>query len=91
MRPKFVPNVSSYLESLSQRVYTLEQMLRPDATGDLQELNQSLQLSGKGFVKHGADPTVARPTGYTSVEWMGTVKPNNMTTRDTWIDTTKVV
>jgi hypothetical protein len=39
----------------------------------------------KGFVFHGADPDVARPTGFTSVEWMGSVPPANAVTYDTWV------
>lgn len=41
----------------------------------------------KGFVNHGADPNVARPTGYTSVEWYGSIEPVNALATDTWIDT----
>lgn len=38
-------------------------------------------------VEHGAITSIARPTGATYVEWVGTVQPTNMATGDTWINT----
>jgi hypothetical protein len=39
-----------------------------------------------GVVVHGADDTVARPTGYGAVTWIGSVEPTNMEENDLWID-----
>ena len=44
-------------------------------------------LSGKGFVNHGTNAATARPSGYASVEWFGSVAPNNAVNGDTWINT----
>jgi hypothetical protein len=40
----------------------------------------------KGVVEHGSDPTVARPVGYQSIEWIGTVAPDNAIGDDTWVN-----
>jgi hypothetical protein len=40
----------------------------------------------KGFVKHGSVAGTARPSGYGSVEWQGTVEPLNAINNDTWIN-----
>lgn len=42
----------------------------------------------KGVINHGGTAGTARPTGFDSVEWIGTVEPTNATNDDTWIDTT---
>ncbi len=42
----------------------------------------------KGHVAHGATAATARATGFTSVEWVGSVEPTNAVNGDTWIDTT---
>ncbi len=44
--------------------------------------------SGKGYVNHGATAGTARPTGYASVEWVGSVSPTNAVDGDTWVNTT---
>lgn len=41
----------------------------------------------KGFVNHGSDGNTARPSGYGSIEWIGSVEPVNAIDGDTWIDT----
>ena len=41
----------------------------------------------KGHVAHGATAGTSRPTGFTSVEWVGSVEPTNAENGDTWIDT----
>lgn len=46
-----------------------------------------IAASGKGFVNHGATAGTARPTGYASVEWLGSVEPSNMADGDTWVVT----
>ena len=40
----------------------------------------------KGFINHGSNAATARPAGYASVEWYGTVEPTNAINGDTWID-----
>ena len=42
----------------------------------------------KGTINHGATAGTARPSGFDSVEWIGSVEPTNATNDDTWIDTT---
>lgn len=39
------------------------------------------------LVSHGATASVARPSGYSYVLWVGTVEPTNATDGDVWIDT----
>jgi len=41
----------------------------------------------KGHIAHGATASTARPTGFTSVEWVGSVEPTNAVNGDTWVDT----
>lgn len=41
----------------------------------------------KAVVNHGATAGTARPSGYGSVEWIGSVEPTNAIDGDTWIDT----
>lgn len=41
----------------------------------------------KGFTFHGDDPGGDRPSGYASVEWVGSVEPANALDGDTWINT----
>ena len=42
----------------------------------------------KGHIEHGGTAGTGRPSGFTSVEWIGTVEPTNAVNGDTWIDTT---
>lgn len=63
-----------------------------DLTGlNISELNNDanyITTAGtKGAVVHGAVASTARPSGYSSVEWIGSVEPDNATENDTWIDT----
>jgi hypothetical protein len=51
------------------------------------ETTTHITASGKGFVNHGATAGTARPSGYASVEWYGSVTPTNAVTGDTWVDT----
>lgn len=44
--------------------------------------------TGKGWVNHGSTAGTARPSGFASVEWYGSVEPTNAIAGDTWIDTT---
>ena len=47
-----------------------------------------LSSGGKGTVVHGAVAGTARPSGFLSIEWIGSVEPSNAIDGDTWIDTT---
>lgn len=47
----------------------------------------TLTASGKGFVNHGATAGTARPSGYASIEWFGSVEPTNAIDGDSWITT----
>lgn len=42
--------------------------------------------SVKGSVVHGTNPSLPRPGGFESVEWIGTVEPLNAADNDTWIN-----
>ena len=46
---------------------------------------KAVAANAKGFVNHGSTASTARPTGYASVEWYGSVEPTNMANGDTWI------
>jgi hypothetical protein len=48
-------------------------------------------LGDKGSAEHGTDANMARPTGFISIEWIGSVEPLNAIDGDTWIDTTEYV
>lgn len=39
----------------------------------------------KGFVRHGSDAAAPRPSGYASIEWLGSVEPDNAIDGDTLI------
>jgi hypothetical protein len=45
----------------------------------------SLADAAKGYVRHGDVANVARPSGFASVEWVGSVKPLNAISTDTWV------
>jgi hypothetical protein len=44
-----------------------------------------LSTNGKGKVAHGAVAGTARPSGFASIEWEGTVEPTNAINGDTWV------
>lgn len=46
----------------------------------------TISSNGVGYVNHGATASTARPTGFASIIWRGTVAPTNATAEDTWID-----
>lgn len=54
---------------------------------DLKVDKTTLAASGKGFVNHGATAGTVRPSGYASIEWVGSVEPTNAVDGDSWIDT----
>jgi hypothetical protein len=43
--------------------------------------------AGKGHVNHGNVAATPRPSGYSSVEWIGSVEPQNAVDGDTWVNT----
>lgn len=62
------------------------------AISDVTSLQTSLDAkanlaTAKGVVVHGATAGTSRPSGYASVEWIGSVEPTNATNDDTWVDT----
>jgi hypothetical protein len=46
-----------------------------------------IAANGKGYVSHGSTAGTARPSGFASVEWQGSVEPTNAINGDTWVDT----
>lgn len=44
--------------------------------------------NAKGVAIHGSNASFARPTGYASIEWIGSVQPTNAVDNDTWVPTT---
>lgn len=54
-------------------------------TGDA-GVDATISANTKGFVAHGANANVARPAGYGSIEWIGSVEPANAVDGDTWIE-----
>lgn len=64
-----------------------------DVQGAINELDSekvaktTLAASGKGYVNHGATASTVRPSGYASVEWVGSVEPTYAVDGDSWIDT----
>lgn len=51
-------------------------------------VSDALDDNGKGFVNHGSTAATARPSGFASVDWYGTVEPDNAVEGDQWIDPT---
>ena len=47
----------------------------------------AIKAGAKGSVNHGATAGTARPTGFASIEWIGSVEPTAMENGDTWINT----
>lgn len=47
--------------------------------------NKASAANAKGYVNHGSTASTARPSGYASIEWYGSVEPTNMANGDTWI------
>lgn len=50
-------------------------------------LDSQLEANGKGYVNHGEEAATARPEGFASIEWQGSVEPENAENDDTWIET----
>lgn len=80
-----VTTLSTTVTTLSTTVTTLSTNLGV-AEGDIDDLINLLADNGKGFVNHGSTATTARPSGFASIEWLGTVEPDNWITGDTWND-----
>lgn len=79
------------IAALTTTSFGRELLALADAAGLLTEVGASSETtrstSGKGYVNHGATAGTARPSGYASVEWSGSVEPENALDGDTWIDT----
>lgn len=43
--------------------------------------------NGVGYIRHGATASTARPTGFFSIIWVGSVEPTNATNDDQWLVT----
>lgn len=44
-----------------------------------------VETYGMGIVVHGATATIARPTGFACITWIGSVQPTNAATNDIWV------
>lgn len=53
-----------------------------EAADNLRVLKSTLEASGVGFVNHKTEAGKARPTGYATVVWLGSVEPTNATATD---------
>jgi hypothetical protein len=81
-RPAVDGTVGQVLTILDDSPFTLEWADGGGGSGP------DLSANGKGYINHGATAGTARPTGFASIEWHGTVEPSNAVDGDTWIDTT---
>lgn len=61
--------------------------LATDVSDAVGVVTDDLAVHGKGFVNHGATADTARPSGYGSVEWFGSVEPSNAVDGDSWVST----
>ena len=57
-----------------------------DVAGRFDDIDSTTADTGKGFVNHGSVASTARPSGFASIEWFGSVEPDNMADGDTWIN-----
>jgi hypothetical protein len=55
--------------------------------GYVDAVSTSISNTGMGRVDHGSTAGTARPSGFYSIQWIGSVEPTNATAVDTWIDT----
>ena len=51
---------------------------------------ENTKTNFKGHIEHGATAATTRPTGFDSVEWVGSVEPTNAVNGDTWIKRVKI-
>lgn len=85
-----VNDTDANLKSRANHTGTQAQSTIDNLTTDLaaKQAASVIAATAKGYVNHGATAGTARPTGFASIEWRGTVAPTNATTADTWIDVT---
>ena len=57
-----------------------------EGEGEQEEDEELDKTQIKGFAPHGEDAGFARPEGFGSVEWNGTVEPANAIDADTWVN-----
>jgi hypothetical protein len=60
--------------------------VKADIDSKLANLQGSAPTNAMVVVAHGGDPNYARPTGASSVYWLGSAQPVNMTSYDLWND-----
>ena len=48
--------------------------------------DEELLANGKGYIHHGEAKGTDRPSGFASIEWHGSVEPENAIDGDTWIE-----
>jgi len=53
----------------------------------LTNLIAGVKAGAMGVVIHGAVAATARPAGYATIQWIGSVQPTNMADNDFWFDT----
>lgn len=46
--------------------------------------SEAIASNTLGYVNHGTNANIARPIGYASILWVGTVQPNNWISGDIW-------
>ena len=82
MALKFKNGIETTTVKVTNGTLGVNKVLTSDASG-----NAAWADVAKGYVNHGATASTARPAGYTSVEWIGSVEPTNAINGDTWINT----
>ncbi len=78
-----IPNTFSPAPHSHDSVYVKPADLGTAATASIESFAPATYA--KGVVMHDDDADAARPSGYASIEWIGTVEPTNMENGDTWL------
>lgn len=83
------------LNNLSTAGVSTGDLIQKQASGwgivsfpDAQAVGAAPETYALGRVDHGSVASTVRPTGYYSIQWVGSVEPTNATSLDTWLDTT---
>lgn len=86
-------DVTDDIATLTTSVATLTTNLATEVTNRTTGVSGALAVTvaglakSKGVAKHADTASFTRPTGFASIEWQGTVEPDNAVEGDTWIDT----